>query len=181
MDGDIMIDYYDYEKDEFDCNKFYDYCVERIGTDDELKMNKRDFVIFSIAVSLKRDCDVITLKEANNAKNNLLKYVYKKISKGMKINLLLLFENNELISFYDKEKDEFDCNKFFGYYVQKLGTYEVSKMSKEEVIKYQFASFIKKHENIITLEETDEKKEQFFAPIYNYSESEVKKIDLLEF
>lgn len=68
MDGDIMIDYYDYEKDEFDCNKFYDYCVERIGTDDELKMNKRDFVIFSIADSLKRDCDVITLKEANNAK-----------------------------------------------------------------------------------------------------------------
>lgn len=176
-----MIKYYDYEKDEFDCNKFYDFCVERIGTDDELKMNKRDFVIFSIAYSLKRDCDVITLKEANKAKNNLLKYVYRKISKGLKINLLSLFENDELINFYDKEKDEFDCNKFFNYYVQKVGTYEVSKMSKEEAIKYQFASFLKRHENVITLEEADEKKEQFFAPIYNYSEIEVKKIDLIEF
>ena len=107
-----MIDYYDYEKDEFDYNKFYEFCVERIGTDDELKMNKWDFVIFSIADSLKCDCDVITLKKANKAKNNLLKYVYRKISKGLKINLLLLFENDELINIYDKEKDEFDCNKF---------------------------------------------------------------------
>lgn len=86
-----------------------------------------------------------------------------------------------MINYYNYEKDEFDCNKFFGYYVQKLGTYEVSKMSKEEAIKYQFISFLKRHEGVITLDESDEKKEQFFAPIYNFSESVVKKIDLLEF
>lgn len=86
-----------------------------------------------------------------------------------------------MINYYDYEKDELDCNKFFGYYVQKLGSYEISKMSKKEAIKYQFASFLKRHENVITLEEADEKKEQFFASIYNFSESEVKKIDLLKF